>query len=635
MAENEEAPTSTATYTSSLDEERGIIGKEIGRLMTMGEALAASEQGNPTRIQYVTPSGEEVSATGFATLCRQAAQALISLNVERRDGVAIIGANSLEWFIADVGATLAGAIPTGIYVTNHEDVVTHILKNARVTVAFAASHNDLVKLIAVKAQCPLLRTIVYWGDAGDIDSLPDHREYLLSWEEFMQLDDGNSFSEELGSRVAGQRVNDCCKLIYTSGTTGLPKAVMISHANIGAAVQMVGQAVQVTGDDVLVSYLPCSHIAANMMDIMGPIMLDFKVHIAPPDALKGSLVSTLKKARPTIFLAVPRVWEKMREKMIAIGGARSYLSRYVSSVAKAIGSAATDAEDAGRPLPYGTTLCDYAVFSTIRAALGLDRARLMLNSTAPMLTVTDDYFRSLRMRIFDLYGASEAAGPLTSNLPHAYKRGSSGRPLPGVELRVLSETGEEGELCFRGRNMFMGYLDNAAESRKALDEDGFYHSGDLGTVDCEGYVTITGRIKELIITAGGENVAPLLLEGAILNALPGIARAFAVGDKRKFVSCLLIPYIDEEGKLCGLSKSVNTQVSSAEDAKSDSAWAAYIDSGIRTANVSAVSNAAKVKKWALLTRDFSVERNELTPSLKVKRKIVLRNFADEIEAIYS
>ena len=366
------------------------------------------------------------------------------------------------------------------------------------------------------------------------------------------------------------------------------------------------------------------------------MICDHCIHIAPADALRGSLVNTLKKVRPTLFLGVPRVWEKIREKMLSIGASRGVVSRMISNLAKSIGTAACDAEDNSEPLPYGITLMERYVFSSIREALGLDRARMCFNSTAPLLEVTDDYFRSLHLRIYDLYGASEATGPLTCNVPGTYKRGSSGKPFPGVEMKIVNpDSTGEGELCFRARNIFMGYLGNEEESQKALDDEGFYHSGDLGRVDSDGFVTITGRLKELLITSAGENVAPLLAENSIINSIPGIARAFAIGDKRKFVSCLLVPYLDENGELAGLSKDVNPAISTPKQAMDDEVWSKYLEAGMARANQSAISNAAKVKKWRLLERDFTVEKNELTPSLKVKRKICLQNFADVIDEIYA
>lgn len=638
------SPSSTAVYTTSLTEKRPLIGEELRPATTIGAELAASVERAGACVQYVTPAGEEVTKADFAQRARTAARALVSLGIGPGDGAAILGANSLEWFIADVGSTLAGAVPVGVYTSNHQKVVSYIIQHSRGRVAFVDNQADLMKILSIKAECPLLATIVYWGGDIDLAKFSDHKDYLLSFQEFLALGTENH-DAVVTNRLAAAEPADCCKIIYTSGTTGPPKAVMISHANIMAALEATKIMLNVTEKDVMVSFLPVSHIAANMIDIMGPVCLDFSVHIAPADALRGSLVDTLRKVRPTIFLAVPRVWEKIREKMLAIGAEKGPVVRLIGKVAKHIGSAATDAEDKGENLPLGTGLAEKIVFSNIRQTLGLDRARACFNSTAPLQQVTDDYFRSLRLRILDLYGASEATGPLTANSPTVHRRGTSGKAIPGINTKITAPDGsgevapaadgsKEGELCFKGRNIFMGYLWNPEESRKTIDDEGFYHTGDLGRIDKDGFITITGRLKELIITAGGENVAPLLVEGGILKAMPAISRAFAIGDKRKFVSCLLIPYFDENGKLDGLSKAVNPAISTVEEAMKDPAWKKYLEEGMAEANKDAISNAAKVKKWRLLERDFTVEDGELTPTLKVKREIVVNQFKDEIDKIY-
>lgn len=259
--------TMANTWTASLDKERPIIGEDIGPVYTIGEVLQKSVERNGSRVQIETAEGEEVTAAAFAERSRQVARALIALGVESRDGVAIIGANSLEWFLSDIGSILAGALPAGVYVTNHTNVVAHILQSAKCSVAIAASEEDLMKILAVRAQCPLLKRVVFWGDDVDLDKFPDHHEVLLSWAEFFAMGD-MSHQEELDSRLSAAKPEDCCKMIYTSGTTGMPKAVMISHANICAAVQCTREHIDLEDEtNVIVSYLPASHIAANSIDV--------------------------------------------------------------------------------------------------------------------------------------------------------------------------------------------------------------------------------------------------------------------------------------------------------------------------------------------------------------------------------
>lgn len=230
---------------------------------------------------------------------------------------------------------------------------------------------------------------------------------------------------------------------------------------------------------------------------------------------------------------------------------------------------------------------------------------------------------------------SEATGPISVNYPE-YKVGTSGKIISGVETKIVNEIAPgEGELCFRGRNMFMGYLADPEECAKAIDDQGFVHSGDIGRVDEDGYLTITGRVKDLLITSGGENVAPALVESSIISAMPAISRAFAIGDHRKFISVLMIPAVDEKGNLVGPAAAVNPKISTGEEAVNDEAWKKYLKEGIEKANVEAISNAAKVKQYRMLGMDFSLEGGELTPTMKVKRKIVLEKYAEVIDGMYN
>lgn len=622
-----------ATFTSSFDKRRDIIGEEVGPANTIGDELARSVERDGDRVHYIKADGEQVTSRQFAQLCRNVARSCISLGVQKNEGVGILGFNSLQWFAADVGATLATALPVGIYTTSKPHVVKYVLEKSAARIVFVDNQDALLVILSIKAECPKLENIIFWGDV-DLEQFSDHYSYVYSWQEFLEMGDP-SFDKDVSDRLSTVVPEDCCKLIYTSGTTGLPKAVMISHANLTSVVHSIQRLLNISSSDRVVSFLPCSHIAANMIDIVGPIMLDFTVYIARPDALRGSLVTTLCQVRPTLFLAVPRVWEKMRDKMLEVGAKRGAVSRFIAAWAKDIGMAACLAEENNTAMPFGVSFAQWIVFGNVRKALGLDQARIFVNSAAPLQKTTDDYFRSLRIKIMDLFGATEATGPLTVNMPNAYKRGTSGKSIPGVEVKVVNpDKSGEGELCFRGRNIFMGYLGQEEESGRTIDGDGFYHTGDLGRVDEDGFVTITGRLKELLVTAGGENVAPLLVESSILEAMPAICRAFAIGDKRRFVSCLLIPYMNDKGELQGASAAVNPSVTTAQEAVGDATWKTYLDQGVEEANKHAISNAAKVRKYRLLERDFSVDGGELTPTLKVKRKVVLEKYDALISEIY-
>lgn len=628
-AETRAAPT----WVSDLQTERPLIGESLGyEPETIPVAISRALAARADDVQYITADGARVTLAEFVQLSRRVSRACIAVGMRPGDGAGIIGFNSVEWFASDIGITMAAGVVAGIYTTNRKEIVGYVLRHSRSVVCFVDDEEALGKVLSVKADCDLLKMVVVWGGL-DLSKYPDHRSYVLTWEEFLDL--GKDVDDaEVRAREETMKPQDCCKLIYTSGTTGPPKAVMISHDNITFTVKAVTQFMQIRSDDVLVSFLPPSHIAANMVDIMGAVIGGFTMHLARPDALKGSLVETLRTTRPTVFLAVPRVWEKIQEKMLSVGANNGPLKKLIAGWAKGIGSAACDSLDRGGGYPIGFRLANLVVFQNVRAALGLDRCRLLFNTAAPLQKVTDDYFRSLYLRIVDLYGMSEATGPLTVNSPE-YRRGTSGKVIPGVEVKLVNkdDTGE-GELCFRGRNIFMGYSGNEEESAATIDPDGFLHTGDLGRVDADGFISITGRAKELLVTSGGENVAPSLVEMTMMSAMSALSRVIAFGDKRKFISCLVVPYMDTDGTLIGPAALVNPDVKTASEAVADDKWAAYIDAGIAAANEEAVSNAAKVRKAVILTKDFSIEDGELTPTMKMKRKVVAEKYSSVVSSMY-
>lgn len=628
------APVTPATWSTSVSSERPLIGLEMGKKpITYNAALKAAVDKDPNRVQYVTADDREVTLAEFYGLARSVGKSCMHLGLELCQGVGILGFNSVPWFATDIGVTLAGGVPAGIYTTNKPDIVAYILNHSGAMAIFVDDEDALQKAISCKERCEKLKAIVVWGSV-DLSRFPDHRSYIYSWDEFLSL--GAEVPDaDLDARIDRAKPEHVAKLIYTSGTTGPPKAVMISHDNITFTVDIVAKFTRCTVGDHLVSYLPSSHIAANSIDVCGAPLIGQCMHLARPDALRGSLVDTLKKVRPTIFVSVPRVFEKIQEKLLQIGTDAGPVKRVISKWAKGVGTQAALARDESDELmPWGYELANLLVFKTVKKALGLDRCRLLFNAAAPLQKATLDYFRSLDFQIFDIYGMSEATGPITCNFPD-FRRGTSGKLVPGIEVKLVEKdsTGE-GELCFRGRSMFVGYMGSEEETAKTMDNDGFIHSGDLGRVDKDGYITITGRAKELIVTSGGENVAPALAETSLISAMPALSRAFVVGDQKKFISCLLVPYTDEDGNLIGPAVSINPDVKTVQDTVQDPVWNKYLQEGLEMANESAISNAAKVRKYTILTEDFAVDTGELTPTMKVKRDIVVQNFQSQIEAMY-
>uniref|UniRef100_A0A3Q3W420 Long-chain-fatty-acid--CoA ligase ACSBG2 n=1 Tax=Mola mola TaxID=94237 RepID=A0A3Q3W420_MOLML len=581
--------------------------------------------------------------------CRTAAKSFLKLGLERYHGVGILGFNSAEWFIADIGTILAGGFAVGIYTTNSPEACEYVAENCRANIIVVEDHKQLQKILKIEDKLPHLKAIIQYKDA-----LKEKRPNLYTWAEFMELGQ-NEPEEPLDAIISSQKPNQCCTLIYTSGTTGQPKGVMLSHDNLTWTALSTSRHVGLTdatqAQEVVVSYLPLSHIAAQMVDIWLTIKVGGLTYFAQPDALKGSLVNTLKEVRPTAFMGVPRVWEKMQEKMKSVGAKSSTVRRKVSAWAKDVGLQTNLTKmnhGAASRTTFSYHIAKKLVFRKVRKALGLDRCNKCYTGAAPITKDTLEFFLSLDIPVYELYGMSESTGPHTISLPEAFKLTSCGKEIPGCKSKLHNPDEEgNGEICFWGRHIFMGYLNMPNKTEEALDAEGWLHSGDLGKHDKNGFLFITGRIKELIITAGGENIPPVPIEDAVKEALPLISNAMLIGDKRKFLSMLLTIKCevnaesgDPEDELtpdvvefCRKLGSKATCVSEIAGTRDRVIYTA-IQEGINRVNEKATSNAQRIQKWTVLGRDFSVTGGELGPTMKLKRPVVAKMYKEQIENFY-
>lgn len=573
------------------------------------------------------------------------AKSLLFLGMQKAKAVNIIGFNSPEWFIANNGAVLAGGLSAGIYTTNNPEACQFISEHSEGVVAVCDGTMQLQKFITIHKNLPDLKALVVYNESSVSAelkascSIPIH-----TFAEFLLL--GKDVSEEdLTQRIEAQKPGNCCTLIYTSGTTGNPKGVMISHDNATWTAKVANHEMGGLGpDDRILSYLPLSHIAAQMLDIHAPMASGMCVYFAQPDALKGSLGASLKDCRPTVFFGVPRVWEKIAEKMQALGRSTVGLKKSIATWAKAKGSAKSQlaqyGNSGGAPCGYG---CAHkVVLSKIKAALGLDACHACFTGAAPIANETLEYFASLDIAVYELFGQSECSGPQTINLPGKWKIGTAGMALPATEMKILPDTQE---LVYKGRNIMMGYLKQPDKTEETIDSEGFLHSGDCSKIDADGFMSITGRIKELIITAGGENIPPVLIEEKIKEHAKALSNVMIIGDKRKFLSALLCFRVnmDDEGAplqtldqvALDVAKEIGSDATTVDQAKNCAKFNKYLEDKMKAANGQATSRAQNVAKWIVLNDDFTIPGGELTPTLKLKRRIVVEKYASEIEGIYN
>ena len=558
------------------------------------------------------------------------------------------------WLIASNGATLAGCIGAGIYMTNNAEACHYVTEHSKAEVIVLEGNVQLKKYASVqKNKLPHLKAIVVYGEAADPALVSKCSFPVYSWDDFLKLG-AEVATTEVDARGETIRPGHCASLIYTSGTTGPPKAVMISHDNIiWTSKNIIDHYMKLDHTERVISYLPLSHIAAQLIDIYCMLVLGGCTYFAQPDALKGTLTNTMKEVRPTFFFGVPRVWEKIQEKMVQIGRSITGVKKDISTWAKGLATEHCKMLQYGQSMgaPWGYFFAKRLVLNTIKEAIGLDQAKGCFTAAAPISPDTLNYFASLNIPVFEVFGQSECTGPHTVSFRHCWKIGTCGRPMKGTESMLAPSTGE---LCYRGRHIFMGYMYMPDKTAETIDDEGYLHSGDVAEFDDDvdtdiagpgGFMKITGRIKELIITAGGENVPPVLIENEVKAAMVAVSNCMVVGDKRKFLTMLVSLKVEVDvdakptDKLAADSIFVGEQIGSAAttytEAKEDPKWKEYIDKGVKMANSKTTSNAQIVQKWAWLPVDFSEKAGDLTPTLKLKRSVVAEKNAALIDSLYA
>ena len=558
---------------------------------------------------------ETLSWSEYGRAIRQTARALIALGVTPGTPVAILGSNRPEWVISDVAAMAVGAVPFGIYTSSAPDEVEYLLNHSETPVLILDNIEQWQRMAIPRDRLPHLRHVVLMTPGSEPDS-PS-----LSWESFLQA--GEAVPErEVEARLASLQPDMPASLIYTSGTTGRPKAVMLSHENLAWTAAQAAAVAGMSSADRALSYLPLSHVAEQMFTIHMPAVAGSTVYYgASFDRLRDDLCDV----RPTIFFGVPRVWEKFSQGITAelsrTRGARATVLRWAMGVGRQMTDTQQTGREPGLRLRGQHRVCRRFIYSGIRSALGLDHARLCFSGAAPIATELLAFLSSVGIPVLEVYGQSEGSGVATINLPGRTRYGTVGRSFPGVDVRI----GEGDEILLRGPNVFLGYYKDADATADVLT-NGWLRSGDLGRLDPDGYVLVTGRAKEIIITAGGKNIAPVPIEEKLQRSAL-IAQAVVIGDRRPYLTALIS--LDPESVAELLGDSVNHMAWSSHPVV-----LARLQQAVDDVNQSA-SRVSQIKKFSLLPRPLSVETRELTPTLKLKRSVVNEQFAALIDELYA
>ncbi|KFA88643.1 AMP-dependent synthetase/ligase [Archangium violaceum] len=565
---------------------------------------------------YVPTSWHE-----YATRVKRFALGLRSLGFQRGNTLPLLSFNREEWLVADLAAMALGGVPVGVYTTSSPEQVQYLVDHCEAGHLVVENEQHLATALAVRERVPRLRHIIVLDPPEA--PLP---KGVLSYAEVLArgtgIDEGPYWDAVNDLQPGG-----LATLIYTSGTTGSPKGVMISHQNLVWTATQLMRATRMAGDDeVLLSYLPLAHIAEQMLSIHAPLLVGAEVYFARS---LEKVPEDLRDARPTVFFGVPRVWEKLKgrleEALRALPTARQGAVGWARGVAVQRNALVLRHERVPLSLEGQYQLARRTVFPALLSKLGFDRTHFFSSGAAPIGRDVLEFFASLDIIIREVYGQSEVCGPTTLNTPDATRLGTLGRPLLGVELLIA----DDGEILVRGGGVCQGYFKDPAATAELL-KDGWLHSGDVGHLDSEGFLHITGRKREILVTSGGKKTAPAPIE-LLLKAVAPVGHALVLGERRNYLVALLT--LDPER-----SRALARQNGWPEELSSLAAeprLRQHLHEAIEREVNPRLARFETIKRFAVLAEDFSVANGELTPSMKMRRQVIEARYKDLIDSLYS
>ncbi|GFG55099.1 long-chain fatty acid--CoA ligase [Mycolicibacterium agri] len=594
---------------------------EVGAHDTIVSSVYSHERDDPDHVIFkrlVDGEWTDVTAAQAAGQIRSAALGLIAEGVQPGDRVAVLSATRYEWPILDFAILSIGALTVPIYETSSAEQVKFVLSNSGAVLAFAETDAHAEKIEALRGELPDLRKVFQIEGSGTLalDALAEA---------------GKSVDpSELDTRLAGIKSADPATLIYTSGTTGQPKGCQLTHSNLVYEIRGAKECFPtlLTKGERMLVFLPLAHVLARAITIAA---FANKVTLGFTSDIKN-LVPMFAVFKPTLVVSVPRVFEKVYNT--AEQNARDDGKGRIFEIAANTAIEWSEAQDKGGPgllLRAKHALFDRLVYGKLRAALG-GECHAAISGGAPLGVRLGHFYRGVGLTIYEGYGLTETSAAITVNRLDDFKVGTVGKPLPGNSVRI----NDDGELLVRGGVVFSGYWKNEEETKKVFSADPgdeanpWFHTGDLGALDDDNFLTIVGRKKEIIVTAGGKNVAPALLEDR-LRAHPLISQAMCVGDAKPFIAALIT--IDPEVFPGWKQRHGKNDDATVADLADDPDLVAEIDLAIKEAN-QAVSKAEAIRKFRVLPVDFTEDTGELTPTMKVKRNVVVQKFAADIEALY-
>jgi long-chain acyl-CoA synthetase len=548
---------------------------------------------------------------------RAVGAALRSLGLDRGDRVGLLSENRPEWAWADYALLCTGMLTVPLYPTLPAQQIAFILRHAGCRVLFVSTAEQLEKALDARASLPELERIIVFDDVPSDDAA------VLPLRELIRLGIEQGWSDEAFRAEAKRaRPGDVATLIYTSGTTGEPKGVMLTHHNVHSnVIASTRHVLRVDEDDVALSFLPLSHVFQRMVDYL---IFANGTTIAYVPAV-DQVAQALEEVRPTIAVAVPRVYEKLYAKILGATGVKRQLVLWARQVALDWAEIRLGGGTPPRGLGIKHAIADRLVFSKVRAKLG-GRLRFFVSGGAPLPPQIGYFFYGAGVLILEGYGLTETSPVTNVNSERELRMGTVGRPVPGTEIRIA----DDGEILVRGPQIMKGYYRNEEATREVIDADGWFHTGDIGSIDADGYLRITDRKKELLVTAGGKNVAPQPVQNAA-KLSRFVSEALLIGDRRPYTVLLVVPNYDS---LEPWARHKGLNWGSREELARLPQTRDKLEREV-AARMEGFARHEMPKKVLPLVREFSLERGEITPTLKVKRRVVEEAYSAEIEAIYA
>ena len=555
---------------------------------------------------------QDISYTELGASVDAFSRGLHALGVEKEDRVALLSENRPEWAITDFGSLKVGAVTVPMFSTLTAAQVSYILKDSGSKVICVSTESQLKKVLSIRDDVPSLEHIIVFDPIeGEIpEGVTEFEAICKSTGETPD----NTTSED-----------DIATIIYTSGTTGNPKGVMLTHANFIFNLQACKSLIEVRETDVLLSFLPLSHVFERLGGHYVPLFSGSKIAYAESTF---TVARNMQEVSPTVMLSVPRLYETMHDRVLSAVQAGSPLKQKIFHWGVSVGSAVSASIQQGKNpsaiLKLKQGIADKLVFAKLKAATG-GRLRFFVSGGAALPQAIAEFFHAAGILILEGYGLTETSPVISMNYPGKWRFGTVGEPVPGIEVRIA----EDGEILTRGPHVMKGYFNNAAETSEVIDADGWFYTGDIGIIDSDGFVKITDRKKNIIVLSNGKNVAPQPIESELVQS-PFISQILLIGNERKNLAALIVPNFDA---LKAWAAENDVETPELPEMLQSSEVQQLIQRDIRS-RLTDFADFEQVRRFVLLEKEFSQDADEMTPTLKLKRNVIIEKYADVIEGMY-